>query len=248
MNKFGVLAFSLLLFFSTMLWYLANGSLNEYLKSQIELQGQYYSGQETTLSLADFSTNTNIATLHQLTLTNVQNFQDKNALSIDTAYAELSAKQSSEVTEISKVTINKLTINIEQKNGTTNIEQLIGAVSLILANDYPESYPAISAKIYAQQHPDLDAEQYAKKNPQAGPIIEHTKQKKSRGKPQNKIIIASIHIKHLEVNTIVSGSIQSTQKYNINIDTIGGSQGLVTNQIGGEVLLHLLQLARPKLN
>lgn len=228
-----------------MLWYLATGSLNEYLKSQIELQGHYYSGQKTTLALADFSSNTGIATFKQLHLNNVNNFQAQHALIIDEAQVELSTQQSQYLlTQISKITINKLSLNIEQNNhDETNIEQLIQQVSLKLANDYPELYPTISAKIYAAKNPTLNAEQYAQSHPQAGPMIEHTKQKKKRGKPQQKIIISEINIKTLELNITQDDSINSIQKHDVDITSIGGSEGLVINQTGGEILLHLLNLA-----
>ena len=247
MNKLAILAFALLLFFSTILWYLASGSLNEYLKSQIELQGHYYSGQKSTLALADFSANTGIATFNQFTLANLNSYQAEHALTIDKVHVELSTKQSQYfITEINKVTINKLTLNIEHKtDGISNIEQLIQQVTLKLAQDYPELYPKISAKIYAKNNPELNAEKFAKNNPQAGPIIEHTTKKKKRGKPQQRIIISAIKIKNLELNTIQAGSANSVQKkkHNINITTIGNIEGLVINQIGGEILLHLLKLA-----
>jgi hypothetical protein len=245
LNKLAVLAFTLLLFFSTMLWYLASGSLNDYLKSQIELQGHYYSGQKTTLTLADFSSNTGIASFKQINLSNLGDYQTQQALMIDEAQVELATQQDQYLlTKINKITINKLSLNIEQKNdGLSNIKQLIEQVSLTLANDYPELYPAISAKIYAAKNPDLNAEKYAKSHPQAGPIIEHTKQKKKRSKPQQKIIISAININTLELNMLQDGVTNSIQKHNIEIPTIGGSEGLVTNQLGGEILLHLLKLA-----
>ena len=228
-----------------MLWYLANGSLNEYLKSQIELQGHYYSGQETTLALADFSSNTGTATFNQLSLANLNLYQAQHAFFIDEIHVELSTNQRHHLlTEINKITINKLTLNIEQKaDGISNVEQLIKKISLKLAQDYPELYPVISAKIYAENNPELNAEKYAEKNPQSGPIIEHTTLKKKRGKPQQKIIISTINIKNLELNSIQSGSTNSTLKHNIMIKPIGGIEGLVVNQIGGEILLHLLKLA-----
>jgi len=229
-----------------MLWYLANSSLNEYLKSQVELQGYYYSGQTTTLDLANFSPNTGIATFNQLNLDNLKDYQAQHALVIDEALVELSPNQHSHLLiTISKVSINKLTLNIEQnKNTNNNIEQLIEKITSTLATDYPETYPAISAKLYAKNNPELSAEKYAKNHPQAGPIIEHTKQKKKRGKPQQKIIISAIHIKTLELNTFQQGIISSTQKYNVNISAIGGKEGFETNQLGGEILLNLLSLVK----
>jgi len=246
LNKLAVLAFSILLLLSTILWYLANGSLNEYLKSQIELQGHYYSGQEASLLLAEFSDNTNSAQLNHLTLANLASYQAKNVLSVDQVFIELSAQQNSSLlTKIDKITLNKLIINIEEnKEGVSNIEQLIQIISLTLAKDYPQSYPAISAKIYAQEHPELDAEQYAKNHPEVGVITEHTKAKKSRGKAKPKMMIAAFNIKELELNITKKGITQLVLKQNITVNNIGGTEGIEMNQIGGEILLNLLKLAQ----
>jgi len=244
LNKLAVLAFALLVFFSTMLWYLANGSLNEYLKSQVELQGHYYSGQTTTLNLAEFSTSTGITTFKQLNLTNVNNYQVQHALVIDKAQIELSVNQSSHLLlNINKLSINKLTLNLEQQpNEETNIEKLIQKITLKLAKDYPEFYPEISAKLYAENNPELSADKYAKSHPQAAPMVEHTKQKKKRGKPQQRIFISTINIKTLELNSLIDGVANSIQKHDVSISAIGNKDGFATNQIGGEILLHLLNL------
>ena len=245
MNKLAILAFALLLFFSTMLWYLANGSLNEYLKSQIELQGHYYSGQTTTLELADFSANTRTVIFKQLNLHNLNNYKAQYVLTIDEAKVELFANQQQHLlTKITNITINKLTLNIEQKvDGNSNIAQISEIISVKLANDYPELYPAISAKIYAEKNPALNADKYVKNPPQAGQIIAHKKQNKKRGKAQQKITISAINIKTLELNTTQGGVTNSIQKHNVNISTLGGTEGFISNQIGGEVLLKLLNLA-----
>jgi len=246
LNKLAILAFALLLFFSTMLWYLANGSLNEYLKSQVELQGQYYSSQTTTLNSASFSANTGIANFNQIRLNNLNSYQAQHALVIDEVKAELSTnKRSPSLVIINKLSINKLTLNIEENTDKKiNLEEMIQQITLTLANDYPEFYPSISAKLYAENNPELSAEKYAESHPQSGPIIEHTKQKKKRGKQQQKIAISAINIKNLELNTIKNGVINSTQKHDVNISSIGGSVGINKNQLGGEILLHLLSLAK----
>lgn len=228
-----------------MLWYLASGSLNDYLKSQIQLQGHYYSGQETTVALADYSVNTGIAQFKQLNLANSSNYHTQYALIIDEAHVEVSPQQPPYlVTQVNKITINNLTLNIKHRAGSnSNIDQLIAHISLKLANDYPELYPAISAKIYAEKNPTLNAEQYVQNNPQAGAIIEHTAPKKKRGKPEQKIIISAITIKILTINTIQDDAIDTLQKHNINITAMGDSEGFVSNQLGGELLLTFLSLA-----
>lgn len=246
MNKLAVLAFTLLVLLSTILWYLANGSLNEYLKSQIEIQGHYYTGQKTNVVLADFSSSTGVGEFKQLSLVNLNHQQAQHAVLIDEAIIELVKHPAQPLlTSIKKVTINKLTLNIEKNSGkNSNIEQLIERIKLKLAQDYPELYPNISAKIYAQNNPQLNAEEYAQTHPQAGPIVEHTKAKKKRGKPQAKINIAEIYINTVELTVMDNEVAKRTLLQNVNITVIGGNQGIVTNQLGGEVLLALLSLAK----
>lgn len=245
MNKLAVLAFTLLVFLSTMLWYLANGSLNEYLKSQIELQGHYYSGQKASVISADFSSSTGTGEFRKISLLNLKHHQAKHAVIIDIAQVELLRQPSQHLlTTINKVTLNKLTLNIENNTGKiSNIEQLIQKATTKLALDYPQLYPEKSAKLYAQNNPQLNADEYAKSNPQVGPIIEHTKAKKNRGKPQAKIKISAIAINTLELNILKNGVAKTIQFHDVNITAIGGEQGIVKNQLGGEVLLALLNLA-----
>ncbi|MDX2370742.1 MAG: hypothetical protein QNK36_20465 [Colwellia sp.] len=244
MNKLAVLAFTLLVFLSSMLWYLANGSLNEYLKSQIELQGHYYSGQKMNVDLADFSSSTGTGKFTKISLLNLSDHQAQHAVTIDVVHIALVRQPTQPLlTTIKEITINKLTLNSEIKSAkTSNIDQLIEIISSKLAHDYPELYPNISAKIYAKNNPQLNAEEYAKNNPQAGPIIDHTKAKKKRGKPQAKINISTITINTVELNIIHNGLAEKILLNDVKLVTIGGKQGIITNQLGGEVLLALLNL------
>lgn len=245
MNKLAIIAFALLITLSSMLWFLANGSLNEFIKSQIQLQGHYYTGQTTNIVLSDFSSSTGTGEFKQLAILNLDGYKDKYALTIDEAQVELVKQPTNPLlTQIKKLTINKLTLHIEKISGkTTNIEQLIDKAALTLAKDYPELYPNISAKIYAQQNPQLNAEEYAESHPQAGPIVEHTKAKKKRGKPQGKINIAEITINTVEFITIENNISKSKSINNVTIASLGGEQGIVTNQLGGVILVSLLNLA-----
>lgn len=245
MNKLAVLALTILISLSTLLWYLANQSLNEYLKSQIELQGSYYSGQKTHVDTAVFSSSTAIGEFQNFSLLNLDGQQAKYAMIIDEAHVALLTPPTQPLlTTIKVITVNKVTINSEETSDKiSNINQLISVVSSTLAHDYPELYPNISAKIYAKKNPKLDAEKYALDNPQAGPIIEHTQPKKSRGKPQEKINISSITINTVEINTIKNGVAEKRLLHDVKIPAIGGNQGIITNQLGGEVLLALLGLA-----
>lgn len=245
MNKLAVLAFTLLVSLSTLLWFLANGSLNEYLKSQIELQGHYYTGQATNIDLADFASSIGTGEFKAFRLLNLNDHQTKHAVIVDVAHIALDKQPTQRLlTTVKAITINKLTLNIEKTSGKpSNIDQLIEKVSNQLAHDYPELYPNISAKIYAENNPQLNAEEYAQHNPQAGPIIVHTKAKKKRGKPQAKINISTIAINLVELNIIENGLAKTIPLHDVKLTAIGGKQGVISNQLGGEVLLALLSLA-----
>jgi hypothetical protein len=244
LNKLAILALTILLSLSTLLWYLANQSLNEYLKSQIELQGSYYTNQQTKVDIANFSSNTAIGKFKKLNLLNLDGQQAEYAIIIDEADIALQTPPTQPLlTTIKTISINKLTINNEiNSEKVSNINQLITTISHKLAHDYPELYPNISAKIYAEKHPQLDAEKYALNNPQAGPIIEHTQPKKQRGKPQNKINISEITINTVEINIFDNGVTRTKLLNDVEIPLIGGKQGIVANQLGGEILLALLSL------
>lgn len=245
LNKLAVLAFTVLVSLSSILWYLANGSLNEYLKSQVELQGQYYTGQKASIEIADFSSSTGIGEFKNVRLLNLADHQAEHVLLIDVALITLE-KQATQhlLTTLKTLTINKLTLNIENLlDSSSNIDQLVKSVSTKLALDYPELYPHISAEIYAKNNPELNAEEYAQLNPQAGPIVEHTKVTKKRGKPQAMLNISAIKINTVELNIINKGITKNIQLNDVNLSTVGGKKGIVSNQLGGEVLLALLHLA-----
>lgn len=244
MNKLAVLAFAVLVSLSSMLWYLANGSLNEYLKSQIELQGLYYADQKTNIDLTNFSPSTGSGEFSNLSLVNIEGYQAKHVISIDRAHVALLSQPSQPLlTTVKEIVINKLIINSElNSNSKSNIDQLIERVRNQLAHDYPELYPDISAKIYAIKNPQLNAEEYAQNNPQAGPIIEHKKPKKKRGKAKGKINIYGLKINSLELNTMNNGLSTKRVLNNVKISLIGGKEGIETNQLGGEILLAILNL------
>lgn len=227
-----------------MLWYLAKGSLNEYLLSQIKLQGHYYSGLETSVSFGEFSEDSGISTFKDIKLINAEHSQEKYVLIIDKAIVVLSSQHSQPLrTDISNITINKLTLNIEQTANAKgdNIDHLINSISLKLAHDYPESYPQISAKLYAKENPSLNAVAYAEKNPQVGPIVDYTKKKKNRGKPEPMLAVLGIQITTLIINTTQDGITNTVQKNNLQLATTSTHEGMISNQIGGEILLTLLK-------
>jgi len=263
MNKLAVLAFSLLIFLSFMMWYLASGSLNDYLKSQVILQGEYYTGQTTHTNFVNFTANTGTGIFKELSIEGGNNSAIDKLLVIDDLSIELSQsnenKQGSRaplinqtvdgklpfsLIMIDKISINKLVINIDHNlSPTSNIENITQHIILKLATDYPQDYPEISAQRYAQANPELNADDYADSHPNSESIKAQEKKIKKRSKPQQRFNIISIVIKTLEVNTFKDG-IQRTQlKNNIEFIDVADKRHLVGNQLGGEILLSLFSLA-----
>ncbi len=243
-----------------MLWYLANGSLNEYLKSQIELQGQYYSGQKTLLVQADFSNKTGIVQFTGLTLNNSEGFDQPIALAIDEVSAQLVNNQAQQLSPnlivIKKLTINKLKLWLERKDSSDNLTELQQHILIQLATDYPKLYPEFSAMMFAQKHPELNAELNAEFISQEldsqAKLIEtaaaiEAKQNKSkgkiRGKISTKIRIIEVAISSLEFNSFTEGKPQKKSFKGINLAEVGGNDGIETNQLGGELLRLLLATA-----
>jgi len=265
LNKLAVLAFALLLFFSTMLWYLANGSLNEYLKSQVLLQSQYYSGQNAQLLKANFSADEGKATFEQLNLSNLNDLSHPQLLSFDKVTAQLARVASTQLNSPSIQNKNTTIVNIEKltlhnvhawseltSSGKTNLEVLAKQVSKQLALDYPALYPNISAELYAKEHPELNATTaIAELEKQIGipeaetnqAVIESkaAKQKKRiLGKAQTRIMISSVIINELTLTSIKNNKELQQEFQNIEFGRIGDKNGIDSNQLGGELLRQIL--------
>ena len=174
MNKLAVLAFAILLFLSTMLWYLANGSLNDYLKSQVLLQSHYYSGQKSQLLSADFSTNTGITTFTNFSVANIDGLTQPQLFKVDNISVQLAelatsqfdapsvAKKTTTLVHVKQLRFSNLhawsEIDKISETGKTNLQILIKKVERKLATDYPALYPQLSAELYAKMYPERSIE------------------------------------------------------------------------------------------
>jgi len=270
LNKLAILAFALLFFFSTMLWYLANGSLNDYLKSQVLLQSEYYSGQQSHLVSADFSNNTGIATFKQLSLNNLEGLTQSHVLKIDEISAQLAKvptqqlsspsiqKKTTTLVHITELRLSSVNAWSELTDtGETNLVVYLNKINTQLATDYPALYPQISAKLYAKEHPELN-EAIALASLEQGEIdkkIETNqaiiaskaakKKKRLLGKATTRVKISEVIIDDLML-TMITGNKEIERKStaknlkNISLGSFGGENGLASNQLGGELLKQLL--------
>lgn len=268
MNKLAVLAFALLLFFSTMLWYLANSSLNDYLKSQVILQSNYYSSQEAKLLSASYSDTTGITHFTDFSLSNVSGFTHSLLLKVDNINAQLAKvptrqldspsiqKKTTTIVHVEELRLGSLQawseILKDSDSTETNLDLLLEQVNTKLAIDYPALYPQISAERYAKMYPErseklaLTALENSPKvqpveNNQAIIASKEAKQKKRLlGKAITRVKISSVIIDELTLNVTNNNQTQTKQFKNIQLGSFGNENGLESNQLGGELLKQIL--------
>ncbi len=268
MNKLAVLAFALLLFFSTMLWYLANSSLNDYLKSQVILQSNYYSSQEAKLLSASYSDTTGITHFTDFSLSNIDGSTQPLLLKAENINAQLAKvptrqldspsiqKKTTTIVHVEELRLGSLKAWSEvirkSDSGKTNLEVLLDQVNTKLATDYPALYPQISAELYAKRYPER-SEQLALEalntkpnektveNNQAIIASNEAKQKKRLlGKAITRVKISSVIIDELTLSVIHDNKTQTKQFKNIQLGSFGNKNGLESNQMGGELLKQIL--------
>ncbi|GAW95961.1 MULTISPECIES: hypothetical protein [Colwellia] len=265
MNKLALLAFAILLFLSTMLWYLANGSLNEYLKSQVLLQSHYYSGQKAQLLSADFSNNTGITHFTDLSIANIEGLTQPQLIKVDNISVHLAelatsqfdapsiAKKTTTLVHVKQLRFNKLHAWSEvTQTGQTNLEVLYKKVEIQLATDYPALYPQLSAELYAKMYPER-SEKLALENIDSRPktpeietnqaIIASKKAKQKKrllGKAQTRVSVSSVLIEELTLTMIKDNKVLTKRFDNIELGRLGDENGLDSNQLGGELLRRLL--------
>mgnify|MGYP005988242249 FL=1 len=268
MNKLAVLAFALLLFFSTMLWYLANSSLNDYLKSQVILQSNYYSSQEAKLLSASYSDTTGITHFTDFSLSNVSGYTHSLLLKADNINAQLAKvptrqldspsiqKKTTTIVHVEELRLGSLQawseVLKDSDSTETNLDVLLEQVNSKLATDYPALYPQISAERYAKMYPERSeklAQTTLENSPKVQPIennqaiiaSKEAKQKKRLlGKAITRVKISSVIIDELTLNVTKNNQTQTKQFKNIQLGSFGNENGLESNQLGGELLKQIL--------
>ncbi|TMM47429.1 hypothetical protein [Colwellia ponticola] len=267
MNKLAVLALTLLLFFSAMLWYLAEQSLNDYLKSQVVLQSHYYSAEQAQLIDANFSNTTGIASFTHFSLNNIDGFAEPLVLKANKITAQLAPTPTKQLETPSLQKETTTIIQVKQLHfdhvhawsevtssdtGETNLAILYTKIKTQLALDYPALYPQTSAKLYAKKYPER-SEKIALAALGTAPIAKpvetnqaiiasnETKQKnRLLGKASTRVLINAVMIDRLTLTMRQGNQIISKDFSNIALGNIGGDNGLASNQLGGELLRKLL--------
>ncbi len=251
-----------------MLWYLADGSLNDYLKSQVLLQSEYYTGYPASLQVANYESHTGIAVFEQFTLKNKPGLFPAELLNIDNIKVTLTNNPIKQLSTASIANKTTTLVNLESlqlgrvkiwvssaANNATSLNQQQTFIINKLAKDFPALYPKVSAKLYAQKYPErseqlalqsmeVKAQATTTEKNQAVIIAKQNKQQKRLlGKAQTRLTISAISIEQLSVYTIVQGTTNVEHFTNISLGSLGGEHGLASNQLGGELLNRLMTKA-----
>jgi hypothetical protein len=249
-----------------MLWYLANSSLNDYLKSQVILQSNYYSSQQAKLLNASYSDTTGITHFTDFSLSNINGLTQPFLLKADDINAQLAKvptrqldspsiqKKTTTIVHVEELRLGSLQawseVLNDSKSAETNLEVLLDQVNTKLATDYPALYPQISAELYAKRYPErseklaletLDTEVQPIENNQAIIASKEAKQKKRLlGKAITRVRISSVIIDELTLNITNNNQTQTKRFKNIQLGSFGNENGLESNQLGGELLKQIL--------
>ena len=241
MNKLAVLAFSLLLFFGAMLWYLADSSLNDFIKGQVVLQGDYYTGQTTKIKDVSFSQASGTGVLQGITLsiskgnskasmsaTNKPSndpHQQPTILSINTAKVTFDSNTlNSELINIKNIEIDSLEVWLTEQEGyskaVNNLTQLQQHIATQLLTIIPEVKPSLPKPSY---------------------VKDDGKGKKNRGKIQTKIHINSVFIHEITLNIQQGDTILQSKHQSIRFANIGTNDGIISNQLAAILLNKILK-------
>ncbi len=126
MNKLAPLAFVILLALGGALWYLANGSLNAYVKSKIETTGQQLSQFNVLVESVDIDSNQGIGVINNIRFMTIDNSINNTVFQIakiDFSIALESLNKTPMV--ITQMAINQPTLTVRDKAKQQNaLEQL----------------------------------------------------------------------------------------------------------------------------
>jgi hypothetical protein len=129
-NKLATIAIIILLACGGALWFLANGSLNEYIKQQIELVGGNLTEQVVLVKAVDIKPSQGMGAILGLSVGNVKGYSQPNIFSLDNIKLDINIESLlDEPIVIDEVLIDKPQFFIEvNKNGQANVKDLLDII------------------------------------------------------------------------------------------------------------------------
>ncbi|MFT5757519.1 MAG: hypothetical protein ACI9LM_002254 [Alteromonadaceae bacterium] len=137
MNKLASLIIIILLACGGALWFLANGSLNDYIKQQIQTVGSNLTAQTVTVANVDIRLSEGAGTINKFTITNPSHYSYPHLFSLETITLDINLKSLTDT----PIIIDAIIIDSPQafveitQNGSSNIQDVLDAIN----KNIPES-------------------------------------------------------------------------------------------------------------
>jgi uncharacterized protein involved in outer membrane biogenesis len=187
------------------LWFLANGSLNDYIKQQIINVGSDLTAQTVSVENVDIRLSEGAGTINNVKITNPSNYSYPYLFSLETITLDINLKSLTD----DPIIIDALIIKNPQsfveitQNGSSNIKDVLDAIN----KNTPES---------------TKADDTSNKKEQTEPNIRI-----------NKLILAGTQLA-LDLSKLGNKAHQLTLP-DIQLTNIGGKSGLPASQLGAEI-------------
>ncbi len=205
MNKLASLIIIILLACGGALWFLASGSLNDYIKQQIEVVGSNLTAQTVTVANVDIRLSEGAGTINNFNITNPSNFSYPHLFSLETITLDINLKSLAD----DPIIIDAIIIDSPQafvefsQNGSSNIQNVLDAIN----KNIPKS---------------SKTEKVPKDNTQTEPNIR-----------VKKLILAGTRLS-LDLSKLGNKAHQLTLP-DIELTDIGKKSGLPASQLGAEI-------------
>ena len=205
MNKLASFVFIILLFCGAALWFLANGSLDDFIKQQIETQGSKITNQTVLVKSVEMKLTKGSGAINGFSLSNPEKYNYPNAFSFETILLDINISSLTDDTiVIDEIRINNPQAFVElSQTGSANLSDIL--------NDIEKNLPKSES-----------TEAETETGTQSEPNIR-----------VSKLILSSTQLS-LDLSALGNKEHQLTLP-DINLTNIGGDKGLPASLLGAEI-------------
>lgn len=211
MNKLAIFAAVLLLFFGAMLWYLASADWNGFIRSQIEIQGSKVTGQDVQVDKVDLKVTKGFGGIYGISIANPDEYTQPKAFYLGEVSLGIDVKSlTSSPIILDTITLDKVQAFVEfDKQGNNNLKDILD----IINDNIPKS-----------DAPEKDSS--ASKDTSSEPRI-----------AIKKLTVANVALT-LDL-TEVNGKTLDVKIPSVDLNAIGGEEGLPASELGGVIANNL---------
>lgn len=205
MNKLASFVIIILLFCGGALWFLASGSLDDFIKQQIETQGSKITNQTVLVKSVEMKLVKGSGAINGFSLSNPKQYKYPHAFSFETILLDINIKSLTE----DPIVIDEIRINNPQafvelaQNGSANLSDILDDIEKNLPKSEGEAQQTESS---SQKEPNIRV---------------------------SKLVLAGTNLS-LDLSALGNKEHQITLP-NINLTNIGGDNGLPASLLGAEI-------------